>query len=130
MYPIKSDSDSRTTTPANEEALSRALAVRRIFKGEIVVPFRRSFSALILALAAVLAAAQPDQAAAEDSGAIPLRAANGCIVGYRFEPGPIVNGNHRQPTPHEFEARMRVLREFEQTGAFRCAGTPVGDKAI
>ena len=96
----------------------------------MAVPFRPSLSALILALAAVLAAAQSDPAAAEDSGAIPLRAANGCIVGHRFEPGPIVNGNHRQPTAREFEARMRVLRELEQTGASRCAGSPVGNKAI
>src|ERR1700733_12748603 len=30
------------------------------------------------------------------------------IIG-RFEPGPIVNGHHRQPTEAEFEARTRDL---------------------
>jgi hypothetical protein len=63
----------------------------------MVVPFRRSLGAFIFAPAAMLASAQPATTAAEDRGAIPLQALNGCIVGYRFEPGPIVGG-HSPPT--------------------------------
>jgi hypothetical protein len=33
-----------------------------------------------------------------------------CVIGHQFKPGPIVNGRSRQPTPREFEARMRELR--------------------
>ena len=29
------------------------------------------------------------------------------LCGHRFEPGPIVGGHNRQPTPAEFEARLR-----------------------
>jgi len=29
------------------------------------------------------------------------------VAGHPFEPGPIVNGHHRQPTRGEIEARMR-----------------------
>jgi hypothetical protein len=32
------------------------------------------------------------------------------VCGHGFEPGPIVNGHNRQPTPAEFEARTRELR--------------------
>ena len=46
---------------------------------KLVVPFRRSFGALIVALAAMLAAAQPDPATAEDRGAIPLQARSGAL---------------------------------------------------
>jgi hypothetical protein len=96
----------------------------------MVVLFRRGFGAPIFAVAAALAAVQPVPAAAEDSGAIALRAPNGCIVGYRFEPGPIVKGYRRQPTVREFQARMLVLRELGQRDASRCAGSPVGHRAI
>jgi hypothetical protein len=81
---------------------------------KVVVRFRRSFGALIFALAAILAAAQPDPATAEDRGAIPLQARSGCIVGHRFTPGPIAGGHNRQPTIPEFQARMRELLELEQ----------------
>ena len=96
----------------------------------MVVPFRRSFGAFIFALAAMLAAAQPDATAAEDRGAIPLQALNACIVGHRFEPGPIVGGHYRQPTVREFQLRMQELWELEQRDAYRCSGSPVGNEAI
>ena len=98
---------------------------------KVVVRFRRSFGALIFALAAILAAAQPDPATAEDRGAIPLplQARSGCIVGHRFTPGPIAGGHNRQPTIPEFQARMRELWELEQRDAYRCVGSPVGNEA-
>jgi hypothetical protein len=96
----------------------------------MVVPFRRSLGAFIFAPAAMLASAQPATTAAEDRGAIPLQALNGCIVGYRFEPGPIVGGHSRQPTVREFQARMQELWELEQRDAYRCSGSPVGNEAI
>jgi hypothetical protein len=96
---------------------------------KVVVRFRRSFGALIFALAAILAAAQPDPATAEDRGAIPLQARSGCIVGHRFTPGPIAGGHNRQPTIPEFQARMRELWELEQSDAYRCVGSPVGNEA-
>ena len=96
---------------------------------KVVVRFRRSFGALIFALAAMLAAAQPDPATAEDRGAIPLQARSGCIVGHRFEPGPIVAGHNRQPTIREFQWRMRELLELEQRDAYNCVGSPVSSDA-
>jgi hypothetical protein len=96
---------------------------------KIVVPFRRSFGALIFALAAMLAAAQPDSATAEDRGTIPLQAQSGCIAGHRFTPGPIAGGHNRQPTVPEFQARMRELWELQQRDADRCVGLPVGNEA-
>jgi hypothetical protein len=95
---------------------------------KLVVPFRRSFGALIVALAAMLAAAQPDPATAEDRGAIPLQARSGCIVGHRFEPGPIVGGHNRQPTIREFQWRTRELLELEQRDAYNCVGSPVSNE--
>ena len=47
-----------------------------------------------------------------------------CITWHRFEPGPIVNGHHRQPTPGEVEARTRELRALSKAGA--CAIAPHG----
>jgi hypothetical protein len=97
---------------------------------KVVVPFRRSFGALIFAVAAMLATAQPDPATAEDRGAIPLQAGSGCIVGHRFTPGPIAGGHNHQPTIPQFQARMRELRELEQRDAYRCVVLPAGDEAI
>lgn len=94
----------------------------------MVVRFRRRVGVLIFALAAMLATAKLDLAVAEDPGVIPVRAPNGCIVGHRFEPGPIVKGYHRQPTAREFQARLQVLREFEQTDASRCARSLPGNR--
>ena len=96
---------------------------------KVVVRFRRSFGALIFALAAMLAAAQPDPATAKDRGAIPLQARSGCIVGHRFEPGPIVAGHNRQPTIREFQWRMRELLELEQRDAYNCVGSPVSTRS-
>jgi len=96
----------------------------------MVAPFRRIFGVFIFALAAMLAAAQPHTAAAEDRGAIPLQAGNACVVGHRFEPGQIVGGHYRQPTVREFQARMQELWELEQRDAYRCSGSPVGNEAI
>jgi hypothetical protein len=96
---------------------------------KVVAPFRRSFGALIFALAAMLAAAQPNAATADNRGAIPLQAPSGCVVGHRFTPGPIAGGHNRQPTIPEFQARMRELWELEQRDADRCVGSPVGNDA-
>jgi hypothetical protein len=32
-----------------------------------------------------------------------------CLVGHLFEPGPIVNGHHRQPTQGEIDERLGEL---------------------
>jgi hypothetical protein len=34
-----------------------------------------------------------------------------CATASRFEPGPIVRGHQRQPTPREFEERVQALQE-------------------
>jgi hypothetical protein len=47
-----------------------------------------------------------------------------CIIERRFEPGPIVNGHHRQPTLGEVEARTQQLRAFSKAGAGFCLATP------
>ncbi|HET6234842.1 MAG TPA: hypothetical protein VFE41_07740 [Acetobacteraceae bacterium] len=43
-----------------------------------------------------------------------------CIIEHRFEPGPIVNGHHRQPTFGEIEARTRELWARSKTGSGAC----------
>jgi hypothetical protein len=40
-----------------------------------------------------------------------------CVTGHRFEPGPIVNGHHRQPTQGEIEARTQELWARSKTSA-------------
>jgi hypothetical protein len=97
---------------------------------KMVAPFRASFSVYIFIIVAPLAAARPDPAAADDRGAILLQARTPCMVGHRFEPGPIVGGHNRQPTVPEFQARMARLLEFEQRDADRCAGVPASTEAI
>jgi hypothetical protein len=57
-------------------------------------------------------------ATAEERGAIPIQAETSCMVGHRFEPGPVVGGRNRQPTVREFQARMAQLRELEQRDAY------------
>jgi hypothetical protein len=47
-----------------------------------------------------------------------------CVIGHRFEPGPIVNGHNRQPTPAEVEARTQRLRAWNIAGAASCLATP------
>ena len=93
----------------------------------MVVTFKASFGGSIFLIVALLAAAP---AAASDRGAIPLQARTPCMVGHRFEPGPIVGGHNRQPTVREFQARMAQLLEFDQRTADRCAGAPAGTEAI
>jgi hypothetical protein len=93
----------------------------------MVAPFKASFGGSIFLIVALLAAAP---AAASDRGAIPLQARTPCMVGHRFEPGPIVGGHNRQPTVREFQARMAQLLEFEQRDADRCAEAPAGTEAI
>jgi hypothetical protein len=43
-----------------------------------------------------------------------------CLPGYRFEPGPIVNWHHRQPTRSEIEARTQELWAWSKTNAGSC----------
>ena len=47
-----------------------------------------------------------------------------CIIEHRFEPGPIVNGHHRQPTFGEVEARTQQLRAFSKPNADFCLAAP------
>jgi hypothetical protein len=96
----------------------------------MVATFKPSFGGSIFLIVALLAAARPDPAAASDRGAIPSQARTPCVVGHRFEPGPIVGGHNRQPTVREFQARMAQLFEFEQRDADRCAEAPAGTEAI
>jgi hypothetical protein len=96
----------------------------------MVAPFRASFGVFIFIIVALLTAARPSPAAADDRGATPLQARTSCMVGHRFEPGPIIGGHNRQPTVREFQARMAQLLEFEQRDAGRCVGAPAGTEAI
>ena len=99
-------------------------ASRLPFEGaKMVATFKPSFGGSIFLIVALLAAARPVPAAADDRGAP-------CMVGHRFEPGPIVGGHNRQPTVREFQARMAQLLEFEQRDSDRCAGAPAGTEAI
>jgi hypothetical protein len=77
----------------------------------------RIVAALTLAcgLSAMLALARPGAAA--DSEGTPSGGAQPCMVGHRFEPGPIVEGHNRQPTRAEFEARTRELRALIESGS-------------
>jgi hypothetical protein len=95
----------------------------------MVALFKPNFGGSIFLIVALLAAARPGPAAADDRGAIPLQARIPCMAGHRFEPGPIVGGHNRQPTVREFQARMAQLLEFEQD-TDRCAGAPAGTEAI
>ena len=47
-----------------------------------------------------------------------------CIIEHRFEPGPVVNGHHRQPTLGEVEARTQQLQAFSQPNAGFCLAAP------
>jgi hypothetical protein len=78
------------------------------------VPFGPSFGAFIFALVALLATARPNSATAEERAANPIKGQTSCVVGHRFEPGPIIGGRNRQPTVREFQARMAQLRQLEQ----------------
>ena len=89
----------------------------------MVAPSKRIVVALTLAcaLSAMLAAVRPAPAAAGDGQGTQTGAAASCIVGHRFEPGPIVGGHNRQPTQAEFEARKRELLARSQGGGGRCS---------
>jgi hypothetical protein len=52
-----------------------------------------------------------------------------CVIGHRFEPGPIVNGHNRQPTPAEVEARTQQLRAWSTAGVGSCMAAPSGGEA-
>jgi hypothetical protein len=53
-----------------------------------------------------------------------------CIIGHRFEPGPIVNGHNRQPTPAEIESRTQQLLAWRQASAGACLAAPSTKEAI
>jgi hypothetical protein len=97
----------------------------------MVAPSRRINTALALAcgLAAMLAVAQPGPAAADDGAGTQSERTGPCIVGHRFEPGPVVEGHYRQPTPGEFEARMRELRALSQKSNGSCSALPLASTA-
>ena len=87
---------------------------------------RRTVTALTLAcgLSEMFAIAQPGSAAADDGKGTQSDGAQPCIVGHRFEPGPIVDGHNRQPTRAEFEARTRELRALTQRSSGSCFASP------
>jgi hypothetical protein len=47
-----------------------------------------------------------------------------CMGGHRFEPGPIVNGRHRQPTQIEIQARMQELQAWGKRNQASCSTAP------
>jgi hypothetical protein len=47
-----------------------------------------------------------------------------CVTKHQFEPGPIVNGHHRQPTPGEVEARTQQPRAWSQASTGSCFVAP------
>lgn len=47
-----------------------------------------------------------------------------CIIRHRFEPGPIMNGHHRQQTLGEVEARAQQLRTLSKASARSCLAAP------
>ena len=89
--------------------------------------------AVSLGLYASLTIAVPDPAAADNNNRPQLSsharsattqtsdATEPCILGHRFEPGPIVNGHNRQPTSAEIEARTEELWEWNRTNAGSCS---------
>jgi hypothetical protein len=87
----------------------------------MIVRLGPSFTGFILALAAMLVAAQSDLTATQGRGAASLPAPSSCMIRHRFEPGPIVEGHNRQPTLREFHARMAQLSQLELGDVSRCA---------
>jgi hypothetical protein len=75
---------------------------------------------LVCGLAVMLPVARPGSAAADHGEDTQSEGTEPCIVGHRFEPGPIVDGHYRQPTRAEFEARTRELRALSQRSAGSC----------
>ena len=79
----------------------------------MVVPSKaiRFAVTLVCSLFTVIAVAPPSPAAADNLGEAKFEGTASC--GHRFEPGPIVNGHNRQPTPAEFEARRQELQMLD-----------------
>jgi hypothetical protein len=75
------------------------------------------------ALSLILVSA-PAAKAQTDAGTEP------CVTWHRCEPGPIVNGHRRQPTPREIEARMWDLLAWSKVSAGACAVAPHNAKTI
>jgi hypothetical protein len=61
-------------------------------------------SVFVITLAPGMMLLSARAATAEPTGGI-----RPCLVGHLFEPGPIVNGHHRQPTQEEIEERLGEL---------------------
>jgi hypothetical protein len=97
----------------------------------MVAQSRRPARALTLAcsLLAMLAAAQSAPAAADGSEGTQFGRTEPCIVGHRFEPGPIVGGHNRQPTQAEYEARKRELLARIQGSGGHCSAPPLPSTA-
>jgi hypothetical protein len=98
----------------------------------MVAQSRRPVRALTFAcsLFAMLAWAQSaPPAAADGSEGTQFGRTEPCIVGHRFEPGPIVGGHYRQPTQAEFEARKRELLARSQGSGGRCSAPPLPSTA-
>jgi len=49
-----------------------------------------------------------------------------CATAFKFEPGPVVNGMHRQPTAGEIEARIQELRWQDKGNTWSCRDAPRG----
>jgi hypothetical protein len=91
---------------------------------------RRIITALTLScgLSAMLVVAQPGSAVADDGQGTRPGGAQPCVVGHRFEPGPIVDGHNRQPTRAEFEARTTELRALAQGSSGSCFASPLSSR--
>ena len=97
----------------------------------MVAQSRRPVRTLTFAcsLFAMLVGTQSAPAATDGSEDTQFGGTEPCIVGYRFEPGPIVGGHYRQPTQAEFEARKRELLARSQGSGGRCSAPPLPSTA-
>jgi hypothetical protein len=93
----------------------------------MIALWRRIVTALALSggISAMLVVAQAAPAAGVDSEGPQSRRTEPCVVGHRFEPGPIVDGHYRQPTRTEFEARMQELYARSQGSTAPCPAPPL-----
>jgi hypothetical protein len=90
-------------------------AIRGVLGDEVAMR-RRTVIALSLAYSlASYALPYLGLAAVYDGKYLQLAGSESCVVGHRFEPGPIVEGHNRQPTQPEFSARMRKLHALTET---------------
>ena len=83
--------------------------------------------------AAVVSAANAASTVASSAGDAMAQPGDGtvpCFAEHRFEPGPIVNGHHRQPTPSEIEARTQQLQDFGNASAGSCLAVRRDRRAI